>query len=93
MEFIKAQEDMRKSYFGGGPGAFASGLVWLTAGIIALFSTKQISVLVFFFLGTRRSVKSSKSQHFISPSFSYTVFEILSNLGENIYLIQGNIFV
>ena len=51
MEIVKAQEDMRKSYFGGGPGAFASGLVWLTAGIIALFSTKQISVLVFFFGG------------------------------------------
>ncbi len=51
MTFIEAQEDMRKSYFGGGPGAFASGLVWLTAGITALVSTKQVSVLVFFFGG------------------------------------------
>jgi hypothetical protein len=51
MTFIEAQEDMRKSYFGGGPGAFASGIVWLTAGITALISTKQISVLVFFFGG------------------------------------------
>jgi len=51
MTFIEAQEDMRKSYFGGGPGAFASGIVWLTAGITALVSTKQIGVLVFFFGG------------------------------------------
>ncbi len=51
MNFIEAQEDMRKSYFGGGPGAFASGIVWLTAGITALISTKQISVFVFFFGG------------------------------------------
>jgi hypothetical protein len=51
MTFIEAQEDMRKSYFGGGPGAFASGIVWLTAGITALISIKQISVLVFFFGG------------------------------------------
>lgn len=51
MNFLEAQEDMRRSYFGGGPGAFASGIVWLTAGIVALISTKQISVLVFFFGG------------------------------------------
>ena len=52
MKFIEAQKDMRDSYFGGAPGAFASGVVWLTAGIIALLSTKQISVMVFFFGGT-----------------------------------------
>lgn len=51
MTFIESQEDMRKSYFGGGPGAFVSGFVWMTAGITALISTKQISVLVFFFGG------------------------------------------
>ena len=51
MKFKEAQEDMRNSYCGGAPGAFASGVVWLTAGIIALLSTKQISVLVFFFGG------------------------------------------
>ena len=51
MKFIEAQKDMRDSYFGGAPGAFASGVVWLTAGIIALLSTKQISVMVFFFGG------------------------------------------
>ena len=33
---------MPKSYLGGDPGAFASGIVWLTAGITALISTKQV---------------------------------------------------
>lgn len=51
MTFLEAQEDMRKSYFGGGPGAFVSGIVWITAGIIALTNTQQISVLVFFIGG------------------------------------------
>tara|TARA_B110001454_G_C12424108_1_gene310665 strand:+ start:28 stop:570 length:543 start_codon:yes stop_codon:yes gene_type:complete len=51
MDFTKAQHDMRKSYFGGGPGAFASGIVWITSGITALITTKQISVMVFFFGG------------------------------------------
>ena len=51
MNFKDAQEDMRIAYFGGGPGAFASGVVWLTAGITALISTEQTSVMVFFFGG------------------------------------------
>ncbi|WP_339614407.1 hypothetical protein [uncultured Winogradskyella sp.] len=51
MNIIEAQEDMCKSYFGGCPGALISGIVWLTAGITALVSTEQISVLVFFFGG------------------------------------------
>jgi hypothetical protein len=51
LNFREAQKDMRRSYFGGGPGAFTSGLVWLSAGIIALTSTQKISVLVFFFGG------------------------------------------
>ena len=51
MNFLDAQEDMRKSYFSGGPGAFASGLVWITAGITALISTNQMSVMIFFFGG------------------------------------------
>ena len=42
MKFKEAQEDMRNSYFGGAPGAFASGVVWLTAGIfcITYYKTK-----------------------------------------------------
>jgi len=51
MTFLEAQEDMRKSYYGGAPGAFTSGLVWLIAGSIALLGTQQISVLVFFIGG------------------------------------------
>jgi len=51
MTFLEAQEDMRKSYFAGGPAAFVSGIVWLTAGILAYLNTKQTSVLVFFFGG------------------------------------------
>lgn len=51
MTIIEAQEDLRKSYYAGAPGAFASGIVWLTAGITALVSTEQMSVLIFFFGG------------------------------------------
>jgi hypothetical protein len=51
MNIREAQKDMREAYYGGGPGALASGLIWILAGIMAFVSTKQISVLVFFFGG------------------------------------------
>ena len=51
MKFEEAQEDMRTSYFGGGPGALTSGLLWVAAGGTALVSTTQISVFIFFFGG------------------------------------------
>lgn len=51
MNFTEAQEDMRTSYFGGGPGVLASGVVWLTSGIATMFSTENVGVLVFFFGG------------------------------------------
>ena len=51
MTFKEAQDDMRYSYLGGGPGVLISGIVWLSAGMTAIFSSKQISVLIFFFGG------------------------------------------
>lgn len=51
MNFIEAQKDMRTSYYGGGPGAFASGIIWIIAGVTALISSREISVMIFFFGG------------------------------------------
>jgi hypothetical protein len=36
MNLFDAQKDMRYGYLGGGVGMFVSGIVWLTAGIIAI---------------------------------------------------------
>lgn len=51
MNFTEAQEDMRTSYFAGGPGVFASGIVWLASGVTAWLTTEKTGVLVFFFGG------------------------------------------
>ncbi len=51
MTIKEAQDDMRQAYFGGGPGMLVSGIIWLAAGITALVSTEQISVIVFFLGG------------------------------------------
>lgn len=51
MTIEEAQADMRKSYYGGSTGMIASGIIWLMAGVAALMSTKQISVLLFFIGG------------------------------------------
>lgn len=51
MTFQEAQQDMRHAYFAGGPGVFASGLIWILGGVTALLGTRQLSVLVFFLAG------------------------------------------
>ncbi len=51
MTIKEAQVDMRQAYFGGAPGMLVSGIIWLAAGITALVSTAQISVIIFFLGG------------------------------------------
>jgi hypothetical protein len=51
MKFEDAQNDMNFSYFGGGTGVLVSGLVWFTAGIVALMYSNQFSMLTLFFGG------------------------------------------
>lgn len=51
MDFKEAQQDMRDAYLGGSTGVFSSGLIWLIAGVLAIYTTKQTSILVFFFGG------------------------------------------
>ncbi len=51
MNFEAAQKDMRFSYFGGATGVLVSGLVWCTAGTVALLYSNQASMLTLFFGG------------------------------------------
>ena len=48
MNFEEAQKDMRNAYLGGGSGVLISSLVWLTAGMLAIYTSKQTSLIVFF---------------------------------------------
>lgn len=43
-----AQRDMRDAYAGGAPGMFASALVWLTAGLVAVQVSPQRAVIALF---------------------------------------------
>ena len=51
MDIGEAQKDMREAYLGGGSGVLISSIVWLTAGIFAVYGSKQISIIVFFLGG------------------------------------------
>lgn len=51
MNIQDAQSDLRRAYWGGGPGVLLSGLVWLAAGVGAVAHTHLTSVLIFFFGG------------------------------------------
>lgn len=44
MTIAEAQRDMRAGYFGGAPGMFASALVWLVAGLVAVQVSPQRAV-------------------------------------------------
>lgn len=46
-----AQADMRRAYLWGAPGVFASGLVWLMAGVVAAQGTEKAAVLALLFGG------------------------------------------
>ncbi|MCW8109473.1 hypothetical protein OPS25_13260 [Alteromonas ponticola] len=51
MKFEDAQQDMNFSYFGGGTGVLVSGLIWCTAGLVALLYSNQSSMLTLFLGG------------------------------------------
>ena len=44
----EAQHDMRLAYAGGAPGMFASSVVWLVAGIVAMQGSATTAVLTLF---------------------------------------------
>ena len=48
MIFDDAQKNMNDAYFGGGTGVLASGLIWSVAGIVAVYSSPQTSMLTLF---------------------------------------------
>ena len=43
--FSQAQADMRSGYFSGVPGMYVSGVVWLTAGAVAVLVSHKAAVL------------------------------------------------
>lgn len=51
MEFKELQKDMRVCYLGGGTGILVSGIVWSVSSIVAIYSTKEVSILTFFLGG------------------------------------------
>jgi len=52
MDIDKAQNDMRDAYLGGGSGVLISSLAWITAGVFAIYGSKETSLIVFFVAGT-----------------------------------------
>ncbi len=51
MDFKQMQSDMQDSFIFGAPGVLVSGMVWVTAGIVAMFNGFQASIIFFFFAG------------------------------------------
>lgn len=52
LPLTELQKDMRTAYVGGGTGVLVSSIVWFVSGIVAVYSTKEMSLLTFFLGGT-----------------------------------------
>ena len=52
MDFKLAQQDMDHAYFAGGPGVFASGIVWAAAAVMSYVMTNVEGMLTLLFAGT-----------------------------------------
>lgn len=94
MKFIELQKDMRVSYLGGGTGILISGMVWSVSGILGLYSTKEISILTFFFggmliyplgiLSTRLFKRTGRHQK--NNPFAYLAYESTAILFIGLFL-------
>ncbi|WP_379942950.1 DUF7010 family protein [Mariniflexile aquimaris] len=51
LSFKELQKDMRVAYVGGGTGVLVSSIVWFVSGVVAVYSTKEMSLLTFFLGG------------------------------------------
>jgi hypothetical protein len=51
MQIEDAQRNMRHGYLNGGPGVLASSLVWLSAGVVALTRSPDMSIATLFIGG------------------------------------------
>lgn len=51
MDISKAQQEFDYAYYAGGPGVFASGLVWLAAAGVSYLMTNVEGMLTLFFAG------------------------------------------
>ncbi len=51
MTVLDAQDDLRRAYVGGGPGVFASALMWFVAGLVERSQSVGPAFAVLFFSG------------------------------------------
>lgn len=90
MNITAAQQDMRTAYTEGATGVLASGLVWLTAALVAGLVSLKASILTLFFGGmlihplglafdklAKRSGKHSKENPLASLAMESTVILLL----------------
>ena len=70
MNISAAQEDMRRGEVFGAPGVLVSGLVWISAGLVAWFHSFELSILALFFGGMVIFPVSTILSKRINPSYA-----------------------
>jgi hypothetical protein len=94
MEFTESQTDMRESYYSGATGVFASGMIWLLAGIVGTYFSNTESMITLFIggmfifplalLGAKLLGRSGK--HATNNSLRHLALEGLATLFVGLFL-------
>lgn len=94
MNFIESQADMNSSYIGGATGVFASGLVWLVAGIIGTVVSEVASVYSLFIGGMFIFPLSVLFSKLLSASGKHSSENVLRHLAlESLPVLFGGLLV
>ena len=94
MDFTESQKDMSRAYCGGATGALASGIVWISAGLIGLYSSPFNSMLALLIGGMFIFPISLLFSKLLGASAKHGAANVLSKLAiENLGILFGGLFI
>lgn len=94
MDFTESQKDMSRAYYGGATGALASGIVWISAGLIGLYSSPFNSMLALLIGGMFIFPISLLFSKLLGASAKHGATNVLSKLAiENLGILFGGLFI
>lgn len=94
MDFNESQKDMSRAYYGGATGALASGIVWLSAGLIGLYSSPFNSMLALLIGGMFIFPISLLLSRLLGATGKHGATNVLGKLAiENLGILFGGLFI
>ena len=94
MDFTESQKDMTRAYHGGATGVLASGVVWLSAGLIGTYSSLFNSVVAFLIGGMFIFPMSLVLSKLLGATGKHAATNVLGKLAiESLGILFGGLFI